>query len=108
MKTRLLRRLRRKARRNIEICVPTISPEHGYYFFNKYLMRAYAPRKRYDKYPWTKNAFTKYYETPEDVRKEYQYVLWSETYRLLMKYKAKVENRRRQRDLRKLVREFGL
>lgn len=108
MKTRLLKRLRRKARRNIEITVPIIFPERGYYFFNKYLMRAYAPRERYDKYPWTTNAFTKYCETPEDVRKEYQYVLWSETYRLLMKYKAKVENRRRQRNLRKLVREFGL
>ena len=106
MKTRLLKRLRRRARRNIEICIPIIFPERGYYFFNKYLMRAYAPKKKYDEYPWTKNAFTKYCETPEDVKKEYQYVLWSETYRLFTRYKAKLENKKRKESLKKLVKEF--
>lgn len=104
MKTRLLKRLRRKAKRNIEICIPIVSPERGYYFFNKYLTRVYAPIERYDEYPWTRYASTKYCETPEDVRKEYQYVLWSETYRLLTEYKTK----KRQRNMRKMIREFGL
>lgn len=104
MKTRLLKRLRRKAKRNIEICVPIILPERGYYFFNKYLMRVYSPEKRYDEYPWSKYTSTKYCKTPEDVRKEYQYVLWSETYRLLTDYKTK----KRQRDMRKTIREFEL
>lgn len=104
MKTRLLKRLRRKAKRNIEINVSAISPERGYYFFNKYLLRPYMPREKYDKYPWTTYTSTKYCETPEDVRKEYQYVLWSETYRLFTKYKTE----KIQRDMRKSLREFGL
>ena len=106
MKTRLLKRLRRKAKRNIEICVPFLSPEYGYYFFNKYLHRAYSPREKYDKHPWSETESTKYCETVDEVREEYKHVLWSETNRLLELYKAKKLKEEMLRRMRRIKRDL--
>lgn len=106
MKTKLLRRLRRQARRNIEVTISDYLPENGYYFFNKGVCRAYAPNKKYDRWPWKRDSRLKYCKTTEEVKEEYKYVLWSETVRLFENYKVKIMAREKRENLKKIIKEL--
>lgn len=85
MKIRLLKKLRKRAKRNLEI-----KYEGGEYFiYNRRLERKFTsenPRSQYCTLNWI-GIRIRHYSDIEKVVSDYKYALWSETMLLFIEYK---------------------
>ena len=103
MKSRLLRRLRKQAKKNIKLTYSRINPDWGFYWRNERLNRPYSPpphNHAYCERPWSNYDRTKYYNTVEEALKDFNYVLWSETMLLYYNYRDKIKLKQMEKELK--------